>query len=391
MLPVRIHFSLGDDAREPAGGELFGILEAVRAGGSIAAAARTLACSYRHLWGRLRFWEARLGRPLIRWDRGRAARLTDFGDKLLWADARIKARLAPELDTLVAGIERELSVAFDDALPIVHCVASHDLALAALRSDALDSRSLILDLRFAGSLDALAALAAGECSFAGIHLPVEHPELAGRGSALHRAFGPLLRRGREKMIRVCGRRQGWMVQRAGSGSGSTSSASSAAGSGPLAHATEPAPPAADTDGRERRHRFQTLAPHCVITREPGSGTRALFDQLAQAGTRLADDLILRTESSHLAVAAAVAAGDAPVGFGIEAAATRFELDFEPVVSEQYFLVCRRETIDAEIGQAVVQALRSASWLSQVAQLPGYDARGAGEIVSLRRVLPWYRR
>ena len=107
MLPVRIHFSLGDDAREPAGGELFGILEAVRAGGSIAAAARTLACSYRHLWGRLRFWEARLGRALIRWDRGRAARLTDFGDKLLWADARIKARLAPELDTLVAGIERE--------------------------------------------------------------------------------------------------------------------------------------------------------------------------------------------------------------------------------------------------------------------------------------------
>lgn len=31
MIPVRIHFSLGDEDRSPAGGELLDILEAVRA------------------------------------------------------------------------------------------------------------------------------------------------------------------------------------------------------------------------------------------------------------------------------------------------------------------------------------------------------------------------
>jgi len=246
-------------------------------------AARQLNCSYRHLWGRLRVWEARPGRPLIRWDRGRAARLTDFGDKLLWADARIKARLAPALDNLVADIEREPSVAYDDALPIIHCVASHDLALAALRSDALESRSLMIDLQFSGSLDALTRPAAGECTFAGIHLPIDHPELAGRGSMLHRAFGPLLRRGREKLIRVCSRRQGWM-----------SVATADAGRGPES------PP------------FSSLNARSVITRETGSGTRALFDQLAEASDRVGGELLLREESSHLSVAAAVEAGDAPL-------------------------------------------------------------------------------
>jgi len=40
---------------------------------------------------------------------------------------------------------------------------------------------------------------------------------------------------------------------------------------------------------------------------------------------------------------------------------------------------------------MVRALRSPSWQAQAAQIPGYDLAGAGEVVSLTRVLPWYGR
>lgn len=60
----------------------FEVIGAARQAGAIAAAARRLGWSYRHLWGYLKAQEARFGRPLILWDKGRAARLSDFAEKL---------------------------------------------------------------------------------------------------------------------------------------------------------------------------------------------------------------------------------------------------------------------------------------------------------------------
>ena len=97
------------------------------------AAARELGWSYRHLWGYLKKREQELGRDLLHWDRGRAARLTEFAEKLLWAESRILARLAPQIENLAAGISRELTIAFDDTIPVASCAASHDMALPELR------------------------------------------------------------------------------------------------------------------------------------------------------------------------------------------------------------------------------------------------------------------
>lgn len=336
----------------------FEVLGAVRAEGSIAGAARRLGWSYRHLWGWLKNQETRLGRPLIHWDRGRAARLTEFAEKLLWAETRIRARLAPQIDNLAAEIGRELTAAFDDAVTIAPCVASHDLALPMLRGLCEAADGVLFDLRVAGSVEALAALRAHRCLFAGIHLPCSRPELARRGSAMHRAFAPRLRLGREKLIQVARRTQGLMV-----------------------------PP-----GNPRRvHAIGQLPKLRFVNRAPGTGTRALLDELVAAAGL--DPTTIpgyeRTEATHLAVAAAVASGQAEAGFGIQAAAAEMGLAFVPLVVEDYFLVCDRSTLDGPAGRSVLRALSSQAWRDAAAALPGYDAHDAGTVRSLRRTLPWY--
>ena len=92
---------------------LMDMLQAVREHGSISRGAKALALSYRHVWGALKDWEQTLGRSLIVWDKGQRARLTEFGEKLLWAERQAQARLAPQIEALTSDIER----AFCFALP----------------------------------------------------------------------------------------------------------------------------------------------------------------------------------------------------------------------------------------------------------------------------------
>ena len=349
------------DAPEPGHlvNPLFRTLSAIRTAGSIASAARQLGQSYRHLWGYLKRQEERLGRALIQWDKGRAARLTPFAEKLLWAEAGIRARLAPRIENLATEIGRELTVAFNDDVAIAEVVASHDLALPGLRT-LCQRAGLLLDVHFAGSLDALAALRQGRCAFAGIHLPLGRPELAARGSALHRSFGPWLRLGKEKLIRVAQRTQGLIV----------------APGNPLGIRS-----------------LDDLARVRFVNRAPGAGTRVLLDQLL-AGRGIDAGRIdgyQRQEATHLSVATCVASGAADAGFGIEAAARQQGLDFVPVVQEEYFFACSADTVDKPVALQLREALASPAWREVLARLPGYSATEPGSVVSLRRTLPWYGR
>src|SRR6476661_6882880 len=92
---------------------LFDILSAIHRTGSVAQTATFLGLSYRHVWGSLKKWEATLGSELIVWERGRRARLSNFGEKLLFAEQRAKARVMPQLENLIAEMEREFAFAFD--------------------------------------------------------------------------------------------------------------------------------------------------------------------------------------------------------------------------------------------------------------------------------------
>ncbi len=346
------------------GGELenplFDLLLALREHGSIAHAARASGQSYRHLWGSLKQWEQVLGEPLVSWVQGQPARLTAFADRLLWAETQARTRLTPHIEALRAELERVLADALDGSLQVLTVFASHDLALPALRERAA-AQGLHIELRFAGSLDALRALAAGRCAVAGFHVPA----LDHGGTVFARHLKPLLKPGRHKLIGCARRRQGLIV----------------ASGNPL-HLQGLADAAAAVD---RGARF--------VARQAGSGTRLLLEHLCQAAG-VAPARLLGTaavaEDSHLAVAAAVASGNAEAGLGIEAAARQFGLDFVPLVEEDYFLVCLRDALDQPPVLALREILRSAAWREVVAALPGYAAVHSGEVLSLTQVLPWWR-
>ena len=339
---------------------LFDLLQAVHEQGSIQHAAKALGASYRHIWGALKRWEDVMGEPLVTWSQGQPARLTPFADRLLWAETRARTRLTPHIEALRAELERVLAEALDGSQHVLTIFASHDLALPHLRELARQSQGLHIELRFAGSVDALAALAQGRCLVAGFHVP----PLAGGSAQFAGAMKPLLKPGLHKLMGCVRRTQGLMVQRGN----------------PL-HLQDLADLRA---GRGRAPRF--------VNRQSGSGTRLLMDHLlAERGIAAASVLGYDgpPEDSHVAVAAAVASGVGDVGPGIEAAARQFGLDFIPLIAEDYYLVCLKDALDHPAVTKLRAALESPDWGQALAGLPGYSAARSGQVLSLTQALPWW--
>lgn len=342
---------------------LFDLLSAVREHGSIQHAAKALGASYRHVWGQLKHWEEVLGEPLITWTQGQPSRLTPFADRLLWAETRARTRMTPHIEALRAELQRVLSEALDGDQHVLTIYASHDLALPLLRELCTQRERLHIELRFAGSVDALRALAEGRCLVAGFHVPPLQDSAQVFGPALK----PLLRPGRHKLIGCVRRWQGLMLRPA-----------AAAGIGSLA----------DLLGREARGQ----APLRFVNRQAGSGTRLLLDHLLGEAGAGPDDLPgyhAHCEDSHLAVAAAIASGLGEVGLGIEAAARQFGLAFVPLVAEDYHLVCLKDALEHPAVRRLREVLASPLWQQRLAELPGYAPSHSGEVLSLIRALPWW--
>jgi putative molybdopterin biosynthesis protein len=336
---------------------LMDLLQAVRSEGSISRAAQALGLSYRHVWGELKRWEAELGRPLIVWDKGQPARLTPFGEKLLWAERQAQARLAPQIESLQADLERAFAVAFDDAAQVLTLHASHDDGLSLLRGFAAAQAALHLDVRFCGSVDAIAALNEGRCTVAGFHAPLD----VRPGGLAQRTYQPLLRPGEHKLMGFARRSQGLMV----------------APGNPLRLQS-----LRDVAVREARFANRAL----------GSGTRLLLEELlAQEGVAAARiHGYERAEPSHSAVAQAVASGEADAGLGIEAAARSRGLDFVPLVQEHYFLVCLKDVLEEPATRTLRGLLASEQWQAALRALPGYEPWRSGEVLSLKEQLPWWQ-
>ncbi len=58
--------------------------------------------------------------------------------------------------------------------------------------------------------------------------------------------------------------------------------------------------------------------------------------------------------------------------------------------EHYFVVCRKQELDSPLVQAVIEALEAPDFRELVANVPGYSVSESGQIISLRRTLPWYK-
>ncbi|MBI4300689.1 MAG: GntR family transcriptional regulator [Chloroflexi bacterium] len=120
-----------------------------------------------------------------------------------------------------------------------------------------------------------------------------------------------------------------------------------------------------------------------INRQRGSGTRVLLDySLRREGIDAAAVAgYVREETTHLAVAAAVAGGSADAGLGILAAARALDLDFLPFWRERYDLVMPAAFYEAAAGQAIVDVLRSEGFQRVVFELGGYDTVETGSVIA----------
>ena len=87
---------------------------------------------------------------------------------------------------------------------------------------------------------------------------------------------------------------------------------------------------------------------------------------------------------------AVAAGSADVGVGIELAARMRGLDFVPLVQERYHLACLQSALEQPAMQALRALLQTSAWQQEMASMAGYAPLHCGEVLSMSRVLPWWK-
>ena len=182
----------------------------------------------------------------------------------------------------------------------------------------------------------------------------------GFGSLTQQAYQPLLEPGRHKLVGFAERAQGLML---------------AAGN-PLRLQSL-------REAAFRRARF--------VNRALGSGTRLLCDELLARDGLKPEHLngYEHVESSHTAVAQAIASGNADCGLGIEAAARVRGLDFIPLLREHYYLVCLKDALDLPPVAALRDLLQQEEWQALLARLPGYAPWRSGEVLSLTEQLPWW--
>lgn len=331
-------------------GTLLPLLEGIARRKKLTAAARDCGLSYRHAWNILRDADLFFGSPLTIMQRGRGANLTALGEVLLQANQRIDARLHTQMESLTMELNATVHRVLADQVRTMTIYASHGYAVALIPKYMSDYQA---ELHYHGSEDALRALHAGACKIAGFNLPMHH-----RIDAQQQRYQLLLAPERVHLLRFIKRRQGLIV-------------------------------AAGNDGRIGSLGDLQKPGIRFINRQPHSGTRELFDQLlAEAG--IASRTLTgydQYEYTHTAVAAQVATGMADVGFGVQAAAARFDLDFIPLTEDYYLWAYQVESANDPEVLSFIEMLQSPAFQTEINKLPGYACDDSGTRASLAELLP----
>jgi putative molybdopterin biosynthesis protein len=119
-----------------------------------------------------------------------------------------------------------------------------------------------------------------------------------------------------------------------------------------------------------------------INRQPGSGTRILFDYKLKTLGILPDEIqgYGDDEYTHMSVAVCVLSGRADAGLGIQAAARALDLDFIPVVTEEYDLVIPDRFYKTRKIQVLLETIQTKEFQDRVMSLGGYNIKNTGKII-----------
>ena len=211
-VPIRTEFDpdlrwLAGEGLPPRHGRaLLRLLDALARSESLRAAAQAVGLSYRHAWGLLGAGARALGAPIVDMQRGRRARLTALGERLLEADAHVRSALEGQFEKLRGEVRAMLSAAIPGRQPRLLLRASHDLALPELAR--LCAPQVRLEIAFRGADECLASLARAECDLAGFHVADALPRAAAAAAALGRWLDPR----KHQLIHFVAREQGIIVR-----------------------------------------------------------------------------------------------------------------------------------------------------------------------------------
>jgi putative molybdopterin biosynthesis protein len=229
---------------------------------------------------------------------------------------------------------------------ILRFSGSHDLAVAWLATHFENiAPEYQFHITFTGSLSGLISLAEGKSDIVGAHL---WDDITGsyNTSYIHSLFpGERL-----ALITLAQRRIGWMVKPG-----------------------NPKNIRSSKDLSRQDIRF--------VNRHAGSGTRVYLDSLLKQNKIDPTSIqgYSNQKTTHSEIAAAIVEGKADVGFGLEAAAKAYDLEFIFVNLERYDLVVKSPTFDLVPIQKMIPWLKSEEFHVLLNHLGGYVYGESGEV------------
>ncbi|MGE6630054.1 substrate-binding domain-containing protein [Bacillus sp. NPDC077027] len=120
----------------------------------------------------------------------------------------------------------------------------------------------------------------------------------------------------------------------------------------------------------------------IVNREIGAGARVLLDEkLKEIGaTFTAINGYDQVATSHHAIAAAVAANQADVGVGTLQAAKLADIEFIPMIEEQYDVLILKKDHTLNLIKTVKRILKSEFFIQMFQAMEGYDISQSGTVI-----------
>ena len=231
-------------------------------------------------------------------------------------------------------VEIQLLKTIDQFENRIVSIGSHDLIMDIIGDLLQSGTSYSLTSMHVGSMGGILALKRGEAHIAPIHLLDEKSAAYNEPYLTKYLTEPIT------LIKGVGRKQGLMVAKG---------------------------------NPYKIHSLEDLPRVSFVNRQRGSGTRILLDaHLKRLGIQPSTIHGYEHElTTHMAVSAAVAAGDITTGLGVYSAAKAFDLDFIDIGVEEYDFAIPTKYLEMDAIQQFIHILRSDMFKEKLEQLGGY--------------------